>query len=95
MLVEKKADLSTELNPDKLEDLKSKILEALDELATEVEAASDEIANQSLEHIHANEVILTIGKSRTVQMFLQNAAKDRKFQVGITLNHVSPCSVVI
>ena len=36
---------------------------------------------QALEHIHANEVILTVGRSKTVEAFLKNAAKERKFQV--------------
>ena len=29
------------------------------------------IATQALEHIHSNEVIMTIGKSRTVEEFLK------------------------
>ena len=41
------------------------------------------IAAQALEHIHTNEVIMTIGRSRTVEAFLLNAAKLRKFQVII------------
>lgn len=41
----------------------------------------DNIAAQASEHIHANEIILTIGKSNTVEKFLKSAAKSRKFQV--------------
>ena len=64
------------------EELKSRLLEALDELKTELEVAAEEIAEQALQHIHANEVILTLGKSRTVEQFLKSAAeKGRKFQV--------------
>ena len=38
---------------------------------------------QALEHIHANEVILTFGRSKTVESFLKRAAaKGRTFQVG-------------
>lgn len=33
--------------------------------------SADNIAGQALEHIHANEVILTAGKSRTVEAFLK------------------------
>ena len=62
-------------------DLKAKVMEAVEELEMELETASDEISNQALEHIHANEVILTLGRSRTVELFLKNAAKERKFQV--------------
>lgn len=36
---------------------------------------------QALEHIHSNEVIMTIGYSRTVEAFLKEAARKRKFQV--------------
>ncbi len=64
------------------DELKLRLLDGLDEFSTELEVASEEIADQALQHIHANEVILTIGKSRTVEQFLKNAAeKGRKFQV--------------
>ena len=33
--------------------------------------SADNIATQALEHIHSNEVIMTIGKSRTVEEFLK------------------------
>lgn len=37
---------------------------------------------QALEHIHSNEVIMTVGRSRTVEAFLKDAArKKRKFHV--------------
>ncbi|TRY63753.1 hypothetical protein TCAL_03634 [Tigriopus californicus] len=62
-------------------DLKTKVIESVDELLMEMEAASEEIANQSLEHIHANEIILTVGRSRTVELFLKQAAQDRQFHV--------------
>ena len=39
------------------------------------------IATQALEHIHTNEIIMTFGKSRTVEKFLKNAARKRKFSV--------------
>lgn len=40
-----------------------------------------DISVQALEHIHANEIIMTIGYSKTVSAFLKTAAKDRVFQV--------------
>ena len=43
--------------------------------------SADNIAAQALEHIHSNEVIMTIGKSKTVEAFLKNAARKRKFSV--------------
>ena len=33
--------------------------------------SGDNIATQSLEHIHSNEVIMTAGKSKTVEAFLK------------------------
>jgi len=40
-----------------------------------------DIAAQALQHIHANEIIMTMGHSKTVQTFLKNAAKNRHFHV--------------
>lgn len=62
-------------------DLKVTIIEAITELKTELETSAPSIAQQSLEHIHSNEIILTAGKSSTVEAFLKNAARKRKFQV--------------
>ena len=39
------------------------------------------VTQQALEHIHANEVIMTLGRSRTVEAFLRSAARKRKFHV--------------
>lgn len=43
----------------------------------------DNIASQASEHIHSNEIILTVGKSNTVERFLKEAAKTRKYQVVV------------
>ncbi|KAL9951985.1 hypothetical protein ACROYT_G044748 [Oculina patagonica] len=61
--------------------LKATVIDALNELLSELESSADNIATQALEHIHSNEVIMTIGKSRTVEEFLKNAARKRKFSV--------------
>lgn len=45
------------------------------------EGTTENIAAQALEHIHSNEVIMTIGFSRTVEAFLKEAAQKRKFHV--------------
>lgn len=45
------------------------------------EGTTENIAAQALEHIHSNEVIMTIGFSRTVEAFLKEAARKRKFHV--------------
>uniref|UniRef100_A0A8I6GEG4 Translation initiation factor eIF2B subunit beta n=1 Tax=Rattus norvegicus TaxID=10116 RepID=A0A8I6GEG4_RAT len=61
--------------------LKSNIIEAINELLVELEGTTENIAAQALEHIHSNEVIMTIGFSRTVEAFLREAAQKRKFHV--------------
>ncbi|XP_052274770.1 translation initiation factor eIF-2B subunit beta-like isoform X2 [Dreissena polymorpha] len=65
-----------------VKDLKATVIEAMTELKTEIETSVDNIATQALEHIHSNEVIMTAGKSKTVEAFLKDAARyKRKFQV--------------
>ncbi|XP_053783803.1 translation initiation factor eIF2B subunit beta isoform X3 [Desmodus rotundus] len=61
--------------------LQSNIVEAINELLVELEGTTENIAAQALEHIHSNEVIMTIGFSRTVEAFLREAARKRKFHV--------------
>uniref|UniRef100_A0A8C5B515 Translation initiation factor eIF2B subunit beta n=1 Tax=Gadus morhua TaxID=8049 RepID=A0A8C5B515_GADMO len=61
--------------------LKANVIEAINELLTELEGTTYNIAMQALEHIHSNEVIMTIGRSRTVEDFLKDAARKRKFHV--------------
>uniref|UniRef100_A0A8D0C2C7 Translation initiation factor eIF2B subunit beta n=1 Tax=Salvator merianae TaxID=96440 RepID=A0A8D0C2C7_SALMN len=61
--------------------LRANIIEAINELLMELEGTTDNIAMQALEHIHSNEVIMTIGYSRTVEAFLKEAARKRKFHV--------------
>ncbi|KAJ3222186.1 Translation initiation factor eIF-2B subunit beta [Clydaea vesicula] len=61
--------------------LKSNIIEGIKEIIDELESSSHNISSQALEHIHSNEIILTIGKSETVFTFLKEAARSRKFQV--------------
>lgn len=64
--------------------LKSNLLDVLSEYKTELEQSSENIANQASEHIHANEVIMTYGRSKTVEKFLKSAynpSKKRVFSV--------------
>ncbi|KAI8643481.1 hypothetical protein BD408DRAFT_475324 [Parasitella parasitica] len=57
------------------------IQEINDEVIADLESVYKGIADQATDFIHANEVIMTIGKSRTVEEFLIRAAHKRKFQV--------------
>ncbi|KAF7729023.1 Translation initiation factor eIF-2B subunit beta [Apophysomyces ossiformis] len=57
------------------------IQEINEEIIEDLKSVYKGISDQALDYIHANEVIMTIGKSRTVEEFLCRAAKTRKFQV--------------
>ncbi|KFM66930.1 Translation initiation factor eIF-2B subunit beta, partial [Stegodyphus mimosarum] len=63
--------------------LKKSIAANLRELMEELERSPQDIAAQSLEHIHFDEVIMTLGYSRTVEKFLKKAASKRKCQVFV------------
>ncbi|XP_071019677.1 translation initiation factor eIF2B subunit beta isoform X4 [Oncorhynchus clarkii lewisi] len=73
--------------------LKANVIEAINELLTEL-GTTDNIATQALEHIHSNEVIMTVGRSRTVEAFLKDAARKRKFHV-IVAECAPFCQVII
>lgn len=61
--------------------LKQLIIQGINEIIDELESVSDTLAQQSLEHIHSNEIIMTFGRSKAVERFLLAAAKKRQFQV--------------
>ncbi|XP_027203899.2 eukaryotic translation initiation factor 2B subunit beta [Dermatophagoides pteronyssinus] len=62
--------------------VKDSISIAIGELLSELDTSGENIAQQADEHIYWDEVILTIGRSKTVEAFLKYAAKKkRKFQV--------------
>lgn len=71
------AELSSRANLD----LKGEVMDGIRELQDELEQSDEQIASVALEHIHANEIILTHTASTTVQKFLLSAAKKRKFTV--------------
>ncbi|KAH6759807.1 NagB/RpiA/CoA transferase-like superfamily protein [Perilla frutescens var. hirtella] len=57
--------------------LKHNVIEAVNELIQEISTCHEQISEQAVEHIHHNEVILTLGGSQTVKEFLL-AAKETK-----------------
>ncbi|XP_010547127.1 PREDICTED: translation initiation factor eIF-2B subunit beta isoform X2 [Tarenaya hassleriana] len=57
--------------------LKHDVIETVNQLISEICTCHEQIAEQAVEHIHQNEVILTLGSSRTVLEFLC-AAKEKK-----------------
>lgn len=84
------------LHADKMGQFRSAVNDGINELSIELDTSAETIAAQSLEHIYSNELILTLGKSNSVEHFLKHAAKKRKFQVvvaeGSPFNNVSVLS---
>ncbi|KAL6745895.1 nagb/rpia/CoA transferase-like protein [Haematococcus lacustris] len=62
---------------------KAKIIDAINELLEELEHITTSITVQGVEHLHTNEVILTLGMSQTTYAFLREAARKREFQVVV------------
>jgi len=67
---------------EEIPDLRSDILNATLELSSELESSADNIAEDAEKHIHQRDVVLTVGKSRTVAKFFEKAKeKERQFEV--------------
>eukprot|EP01094_Clydonella_sp_ATCC50884_P014520 TRINITY_DN2497_c1_g1_i1.p1 TRINITY_DN2497_c1_g1~~TRINITY_DN2497_c1_g1_i1.p1 ORF type:complete len:326 (+),score=82.18 TRINITY_DN2497_c1_g1_i1:37-1014(+) len=63
-------------------DIKTSVLEEINEFLEELKAIYSNVRLQALDHIHASEVIMTYGASVTVEAFLSEVArKGRNFQV--------------
>jgi translation initiation factor 2B subunit (eIF-2B alpha/beta/delta family) len=70
-----------------LPDLKQSIIEGLNELKAELEDVNSIICEHAAETIHANEVVLTFGRSDTVEQFLL-AAADQYRKSRLTFRYV-------
>ncbi|KAB8606225.1 hypothetical protein FH972_025855 [Carpinus fangiana] len=64
-----------------MKDVKDDVLNGMREMLDELDQADEQIAGYALEHIQANQTILTYTSSVTAQKFLLGAAKRRKFTV--------------
>lgn len=64
-----------------MEKIVEDVQEGLSLLLTEIREADGQVADTALDHIHANETVLTYGSDYVVQRFLLRAAKSRKFTV--------------
>ncbi|CAG7652836.1 unnamed protein product [Allacma fusca] len=62
-------------------ELRSDVQNTIYELQSELELSAENIAEEADKHIHSNEVVLTMGKSKTVEAFLKRAAKKAVFEV--------------
>ncbi|KAF9014047.1 eukaryotic translation initiation factor 2B beta subunit [Cyathus striatus] len=61
--------------------LKPVLMEAIQYVLDELETVYDNVAKNAKDHIHSDEIILTLGKSRTVEEFLITAAHNRNYTV--------------
>ncbi|KAJ1975379.1 GCD complex subunit gcd7 [Dimargaris xerosporica] len=75
--------LETSSPPSLVHQIKSDIIQAIQDFIEEQEDMYRNIATQAMEHIHFNEVIMTCGRSKTVELFLKHAAKKRQFKVVV------------
>eukprot|EP01132_Coremiostelium_polycephalum_P006693 gene6693-8279_t len=66
---------------EQLPSLKASVIESIGELIEELKGLHRNVAEQAIEHIHSNEIIMTFGCSRTVEEFLKEAGRKRKFGV--------------
>eukprot|EP00158_Paraphelidium_tribonemae_P003571 Partr_v1_DN26234_c1_g1_i1_m48489 putative translation INITIATION FACTOR len=66
--------------------LKPTFIQGINELMDEVDNLYVNVANQAIEHIHSNEIIMTMGRSKTVEEFLKAAHRKLKFQVIVAEN---------
>lgn len=64
-----------------LPDLREEILSFFEEWESEIDVSAENIAKEGLKHVVNEEVILTLGSSKTVESFLKKAAMERRFQV--------------
>lgn len=62
-------------------DLVASVIDHVAEFEAELDISIENIAAQASEQIHSNEIIMTLGKSTAVEVFLKSAAKTRKFEV--------------
>ncbi|KAL1757236.1 hypothetical protein FB107DRAFT_260255 [Schizophyllum commune] len=61
--------------------LKPVLMEAIQDVLDELETVYDNISRNAKDHIHPDEIVLTIGMSHTVEAFLKTASHSRTFTV--------------
>ncbi|EMD38077.1 hypothetical protein CERSUDRAFT_113218 [Gelatoporia subvermispora B] len=61
--------------------IKPVLMEAIQDVLDELETVYDNVSKNARDHIHSDEIILTIGHSKTVEAFLKAAAHNRNFTV--------------
>jgi len=87
ILVKTHGDQANDLSPHSFKD---SILAVIDELYDEIDLSLNNIADKWPHYIHADEVILTAGKSKSTLEFFKKAARKVKFQI-IVVEHAPSC----
>jgi translation initiation factor eIF-2B subunit beta len=78
------AEASATYGTQPLAELRQNVLEQIVELYDEIENCREPIAAQAPRHVNENDVVLTIGDSRSVRALLRHAAaKNRTFEVFV------------
>ncbi|KAF3907227.1 hypothetical protein ABW20_dc0102006 [Dactylellina cionopaga] len=62
-------------------DIRGDVIEGIKEIMDELDMVDEQLAAHSETHIHANEIVMVLGSSVTLQRFLMKAAAKRKFTV--------------
>ncbi|THH10839.1 hypothetical protein EW145_g1051 [Phellinidium pouzarii] len=79
--VERNPESSVQNDSDLAQGLKPVLMEAIQDVLDELETVYDNVSKSAKDHIHSDEIILTIGKSKTVEAYLKSAAHYRNFTV--------------
>ncbi|KAL1939139.1 hypothetical protein VTO73DRAFT_10180 [Trametes versicolor] len=61
--------------------LKPVLMEAIQDVLDELETVYDNVSKNAKDHVHSDEIILTIGHSKTVEAFLKSAGHYRNYTV--------------
>ncbi|KAI0934636.1 hypothetical protein AcV5_006413 [Taiwanofungus camphoratus] len=61
--------------------IKPVLMEAIQDVLDELETVYDSVSKNAKDHIHSDEIILTIGHSSTVESFLKSASHYRNYTV--------------
>ncbi|KAF8163534.1 hypothetical protein B0H34DRAFT_781223 [Crassisporium funariophilum] len=61
--------------------LKPVLMEAIQDVLDELETVYDNVSKNAKDHIHSDEIILTLGMSKTVEAFLKTAGHVRNYSV--------------
>ncbi|KAG6855955.1 hypothetical protein H0H87_009072 [Tephrocybe sp. NHM501043] len=71
--------------------LKPVLMEAIQDVLDELETVYDNVSKNAKDHVHSDEIVLTLGMSKTVEAFLKSAAHHRKYTVIVA--ETAPSSV--